>query len=88
MYFFTGFFSLSGFACQKVHNEMTYDDDVVSNTNESITLLYDGYVSNCGTIATIHIKPGYSDDDIASVKRMFGLFPGNGITEVNIVEFE
>lgn len=92
--FFTGAFSLDGMTVQRPHficNDVDKDtelsdDDVVSWFQESEnTLFKDGYVSNVGTVVTIHISPESSDKDISFIKKIFGLAYA---TEVIIVPFE
>ena len=92
--FYTGRFNLDGNVCQKIHSEEEYDDDVISNSSIAADIYSDGYVSNEGSVVTIHIKPGYSDKDISFVKEMFHLnitgdsSESNNITEIKIVELE
>ena len=88
--FATGFFSMEGNAVQTFH----YADhlgkhDVVSGIEDwqKRASYNDGYVSNDGSIATIHIKPEYNNEtNIEWVKRIFGLYEKYGITEVQIEE--
>ena len=88
--FATGFFSMEGNAVQTFH----YADnpgkhEVVSDIEErkKRASLDDGYVSNEGSVATIHIKPEYNNEtNVEWVKRIFGLYEKYGITEVRIEE--
>ena len=88
--FATGRFNMEGHTVQTFH----YADDpgkhdVISSMYEweKIKAFNDGYVSNDGSVATIHIKPKYNNEtNIEWVKRIFGLYEKYGITEVRIEE--
>ena len=86
--FFTGTFSLDGVTGQRMHSDNDpWNDDVISwiDINDRFE---DGYVSNIGDIATIHVRPGCLEEEIAFIKKMFGLYSKNGINQVLIVPFE
>ena len=90
MGFFTGSFRLEEYGCglttQRLHNDENWNDDVISWID--IEELCDGYVSNVGSVATIHISPGYTENDVDLVEKMFGLYPQYGISAVLIVPFD
>ena len=87
--FETGVFGLDGVTAQRIHNRNEWDDDVISWIDEpEISESNSGYVSNVGSVVTIHIRSGYSREDLAFVKKMFGLYPENGVSEVKTVPFE
>ena len=90
--FFTGTFSIDGVCAQKVHESERCDDDVITwfskEDEEEKNRHPDGYVSNEGSIVTIHILPEYQNEkNIDFIKRIFGLFEECGVTEVRIVTF-
>ena len=88
--FATGFFSMEGNAVQTFHYaDYLGKHDVVSDIEDwqKRAPYNDGYVSNEGSVATIHIKPEYNNEtNIEWVKRIFGLYEKYGITEVWIEE--
>ena len=87
--FATGAFSIDGVAVQRFHDSAKENDDVISWIDEpEISDAPDGYVSNNGTATTIHIRSGYTEKDINFVKKMFGLYPKDGIDKVVIEPFE
>ncbi len=98
--FSTGVFSFkNGYvhAVNRVHKEdEPYDDDVLSWFDGQSRALFqltnkgyvDGGVSNVGSVVTIHIIPECNtEENIKSVKTVFGLQEKNGVTEVIVKEF-
>ena len=60
---------------QRIHNNKTFDDDVVSwLKGEDKEVFSGGYVSNIGNNVTIHIKQELNDaDTIDFIKEIFRL---------------
>ena len=86
--FITGTFSLGGMTTQRIHGA-EFDDDVLSWVDETdVEFCTDGYISNVGSVVTIHIRPGYSEHNLAFVKKMFGVHPYNGVSQIVVVPFD
>ena len=89
--FYTGIFSMNGEALMTVHNiGDDFDDDVLSWIDSRAKKLIRrraGYVSNTGTVATIHIKKRHNKPDkIMHICDQFNLHEYYGITEVKVKE--
>ena len=72
--FYTGIFSMNGKALMTRHDsDDDFDDDVLSWIDDRAKKLIRrraGYVSNTGTVATIHIKPKFNNEEnIERVKK-------------------
>ena len=83
--FFTVFFTVDGLAHHKVHNgeDDQYDDNPIEWVSHC-DFEYDGYVSNVGKKATIHIKKEcMSEENIHSIKNFFLQEP-NGLESIEI----
>ena len=72
--FFTGAFDLDLCSTvQKPHEGDPWDDDVVSTLSDDDRMLFrDGYVSNVGSVVTIHIG-NESMNRLEDVKKWFSL---------------
>ena len=87
MNFNTGFFKFDDEKYintgQKYHSTEVYNDNPMLWVRQH-GMPYDGYVSNKGSVATIHIrKQCLNEDNINKIKRVFCLKPENGIDKVN-----
>ena len=98
--FNTGIFSFKDGCIHAVNRFHTkdepYDDDVMSRFDGQSRALFeltnkgpaDGYVSNVGSVVTIHIRPECNtSENIESVKTAFGLYEKYGVTKVIVNEF-
>ena len=90
--FYTGALGMNDRAIQTMHDiNNVFDDDVPSWFDKKYKKLigHTGitYVSNIGTVATIHIKPRYNRPEyIAYIKDCFNLHDIYGISKVLIEE--
>ena len=89
--FYTGIFSINGDALMIRHDgNNEFDDDVLSRIDDKEKKLVRrkaGYVSNTGTIATIHIKKRHNKPDkIMYIRDQFNLHKYYGVTEVRVKE--
>ena len=90
--FYTGIFSMNGDALMIRHdgNNEFDDDDVLSRIDvreKKLVRRRAGYVSNTGTIATIHIKKRHNKpDNIMYIRDQFNLHEYYGVTEVKVKE--
>ena len=89
--FYTGIFSMNGDALMTLHDgDNEFDDDVLSridNREKKLVRRRAGYVSNTGTIATIHIKKRHNKPDkIMHIRDQFNLHKYYGVTEVRVKE--
>ena len=93
--FFTGVFSIDNntLTCnQKPHEKERYDDNVISwfsyADEDEKQMFSDGYVSNKGEVATIHLRPECMEEPIIEeIKSTFGLYEEYGISEAIITPF-
>ena len=90
--FYTGAIGMNDRAIQLTHDRNhCFDDDVFSwfDKKEKKLMGHTGitYVSNIGTVATIHIKPRHNNPAyIAYIKDYFNLHDIYGISKVLIEE--
>ena len=89
--FYTGIFSMNSDALMIQHDGTNeFDDDVLSRIDDREKKLVRrraGYVSNIGTVATIHIKKRHNKPDkIMHISDQFNLHEYYGVTEVRVTE--
>lgn len=62
--FSTGFFKIDATGItmgQRFHDKEVYDDDPMKWNENTKWEEYDGYISNVGTVITIHVRRGMED---------------------------
>ena len=89
--YYTGIFSMNGEALMTRHDSSDdFDDDVLSWIDSGAKKLIRrraGYVSNTGTVATIHIRKRHNKpDNIMHIRDQFNLHKIYGVTKVRITE--
>ena len=93
--FFTGVFSIDNntLTCnQKPHEKERYDDNVISwfsyADEDEKQMFSDGYVSNKGEVATIHLRPKCMEEPIIEeIRSTFVLYEEKGVSKVIVTTF-